>query len=260
MTGRLWCEDLARVTLQRTETPAPITFVMPYYENRAFFGQQLTGWAHYPAPLSAWLRVIVVDDGSPRRPAVDVARRFLPLPFPLRVFRIEVDLRWNWLGARNLGAFHAVDGWMLLTDMDHVVPAETFGALVYGAAGLDPDGVYAFARREHTGAMVTPHSASFLMTRATFWRIGGYDEALAGYYGTDGVYRREVIKHAAIRVLANVELVRYEYVGDSSTDTYLRKQPMDAAVRRIVQARPRDWRPRVLSFPAHEERLEARPS
>jgi hypothetical protein len=245
----LWCEGFPAVTVPTGETPKPVTFVYPYYENRAFFGAQLARWRSYPADMRAHLRVIVVDDGSPRHQAIDVVKAFGPLPFSLRLFRIGVDVRWNWLAARNIGAYHAADGWLLLTDMDHVVPADTMRAAIYGR--LNPEVVYAFRRQEHVGAPASPHSASFLMTKALFWQIGGYDEALSGHYGTDGDYRRRLAKHASIEILP-FPLIRYEYVGDSSTVRYKRKQPEDAAVSRIVAARGKSWKPTVLSFPYHE--------
>ena len=94
------------------------------------------------------------------------------------------------------------------------------------------------------------------MTKALFWEIGGYDEALSGYYGTDGDYRRRLARHATIQILP-VPLVRHEYVGDSSTTRYQRKQPEDAAVGRLIGARRPGWQPTVLSFPYHEVRPEA---
>jgi hypothetical protein len=133
--------------------------------------------------------------------------------------------------------------------MDHIVPVDAMFAAIYGR--LDPDVVYAFRRLEHTGERINPHSASFLMTKAMFWQIGGYDEALSGHYGTDGEYRRRIAQHAPIEILP-FSLVRHEYVGDSSTSRYKRKQPEDAAVSRIVAARGKRWKPKTLSFPYHE--------
>lgn len=240
----LWCKDLRFVTVSPAATPKQVTLVLPYYENAQFFREQIAQWEGYPEDLRRSLSVIVVDDGSPS-PAV------LPtgLNVDLRLFRIEVDRRWNWLAARNIGAFHAQPGWLLLTDMDHVVPVETLAAVVNGQH--DPRVIYAFSRREHTGAAATPHSASFLMTRDMFWKVGGYDEALSGHYGTDGDWRRRCAAVAPLQVLTDV-LERHEFVGDSSTTQYLRKQPQDAAVRRIVAARGPKWRPITLSFPYHQ--------
>lgn len=238
-----WASGCQVVTAPQVGAPKRVTLVVPYYQNALFLETQAAIWRTYPSEAS----IVLVDDGSPE-PA--------KLPSGLdrvRLFRIDQDVPWNWLAARNIGAHHAADGWLLLTDMDHVVPLDTMRAVIHGQH--DPSVVYGFSRREHTGAEIPPHSASFLMTRDMFWKIGGYDEALAGHYGSDGVYRKEIRKHAPIQILSDV-LVRYEYVDDSSTSAYRRKLPEDtAAIQRLVAARPSTWTPRVLSFPYHEVAL-----
>lgn len=240
-----WAAKLPVVTVPRAATPKAVTFIYPYYENRDFFGDQMWLWGLFPEDLVPFVSAVVVDDGSPE-PA---SFRYRP-SFPIRLFRIEEDRPWNWLAARNIGAHHAQASWILLTDMDHVVPEETLRSLVWGQH--DENVIYVFSRREHTGEVVPPHSASFFMTRLLFWRIGGYDERLSGYYGTDGDFRRRAMQYAPFQVLTD-HLVRYEYFADSSTSRYQRKLPADAAaVKRIVAARGKDWRPKVLSFPYRE--------
>ena len=249
--GTPWCAGLPVVTLARRDTPTPVTLVYSYYEHPCFLATQITGWWQWPRDLWPHVSLILVDDGSPEHPAADVVRT-LPAPFACRVFRIHEDRRWNWLAARNIGMHHAPEGWALLTDMDHVVPAATLRALVYG--DYDPQTVYAFARVEHTGQALLPHSASFLLTRARFWQVGGYDEALSGYYGTDGDWRRRLAAVAPLAILPE-RLVRCEGVSDASTQRYGRKEPQDAAVRRIVASRGAHWTPKTLTFPHHEEAL-----
>lgn len=239
-----WASAIQVVTAPQVGAPKHVTLVFPYYQNALFLEVQAAHWRTYPPGVS----IVVVDDGSPT-PAI------LPpnLNGLTRLFRIDQDVPWNWLAARNIGAHHASEGWLLLTDMDHVVPVETMHSVIHGQH--DPKVVYGFSRREHTGAEIPPHSASFLMTRDLFWTIGGYDEALSGHYGTDGVYRKEIRKHAPMQILSDV-LVRYEYVDDSSTSAYQRKLPHDtAAIQRLVAARTPGWSPRVLSFPYHEVAL-----
>jgi hypothetical protein len=240
----LWCRDLPVARVPRAASPKAVTLVVPFYENHAFLHTQTDVWREYPPDLARHLSIVLVDDGSPAPCVKPTGMRC-----PLRLFRIEVDVRWNWLAARNIGAHEAADGWLLLTDMDHVLPAETLQAIVHGAHA--PGTVYAFARREHSGEPAFPHSASFLMTRETFWRTGGYDEALSGHYGTDGDFRRRLAKTAPLALLPDA-LIRHEYQGDSSTVRYARKQPIDAAVKSLVAGRRPGWRPRVLSFPYHE--------
>lgn len=244
----LWCRNFPTVPISTGSTPKRLTLVLPFYENHRFIETQIAQWKNWPAGVREHVEVMVVDDGSP-----------MPLPrlellgVRVRQFRIDVDVRWNWLAARNIGAHHAAGEWLLITDMDHVVPSETMFAAVFGCH--DARTVYAFQRQEHTGAIAAPHSASFLMTKAMFWRIGGYDEALSGHYGTDGEYRRRLARHATIAILPE-PLIRHEYVGDSSTTRYKRKQPEDAAVGRLVAARRPGWTPKVMSFPYHEVTAE----
>lgn len=241
--GRLWCEGFPRYTAPESPTPKRLTFVYPYYQCAEFFRQQVAVWRSYPSDLKQHVSIIVVDDGSPT-PAQHPGLK------ELRLFRIGVDVPWNWLAARNIGAQYADDGWLLLTDMDHVVPAPTLQTVVYGVH--DPKVVYAFSRREHTGQAVHPHSASFLMTRAMFWKIGGYDENLVGAYGTDGMYRKRMAQHARVQILTD-ELIRYEYVNDASVTTYERKTETMRQVKRAkLAALKPNQPPKTLSFPHHE--------
>jgi glycosyltransferase involved in cell wall biosynthesis len=246
----LWAKTLPRVTVPLGTQPKTVTLVYPYYESPQFLQQQQQHWLLLREELNGpGFDVIVVDDGSPHEPAIPAIASGLHA-FPYRLFRIGVDVPWNWLAARNIGAHHATTDWLVLTDMDHLVPFATMRAILYGQH--HPKVVYAFARREHTGVDIEPHSASFLMTRTLFWRIGGYDERLSGHYGTDGEFRRRLMKVAPIHVLPE-RLIRYEYVADASTQRYTRKLPADAvAVKQLVNARGKAWRPKVLSFPYQE--------
>lgn len=244
----LWCRDCRTVTIPQGETPKPVTLIYPYYEAPVFLLHQMTTWRQYAPDLLMYLTVIVVDDGSPTAPAWKALKLQPPMPW-LRMFRIAVDVRWNWLAARNIGFHHAADGWCLVTDMDHVVPEATLRGLIFGQH--DPKVAYAFTRWEHTGEVINPHSASFFLTRELFWKVGGYDETLSGHYGTDGTYRRELAKHATIRILTD-PLIRHEYVADASCDLK-RKDPADKAdVYRLVASRKKGWTPKTLSFPYHE--------
>ena len=257
----LWCEGFPVVDIPQGSEQKPVTFIYPYYCNRDFLRVQLSWWWTFPAHLRQHLAAIIVDDGSPEKPAEDVLKGYAQ-PFPIRLFRIEDDVRWNWLAARNIGAHqarsarkaHEPEMWLLLTDMDHVVPQTTAEAVVYGKH--DPSLVYAFDRINPEGKRVKkdgkplgPHSASFLMTGQTYWKIGGYDETASGFYGNDGPYRARIAKRKVKIHVSTDRLILHEFEGDSSTEKHKRKQPEDAN-------RPK-WTdpPRVLSFAYHEVTL-----
>lgn len=244
------CDDAPVVFVRSSQDPKPVTIIMPYYENPQTLAAHMIRWGDWPEGHRKWLNAIIVDDGSPVHPAEEVLKG-TQQPFPLRLLRIEPDIRWNWLAARNL-AFSQARGWCVVTDIDHIIPPTTIDALIYG--DHDPTHIYRFSRAEHTGGDIPAHPNSWFMTREMFWRIGGHDEALSGYYGTDGEYRRRAAKTAPIRILSD-RLIREEFVRDSSTIRYQRKQPEDRAVQRIIAARGKDWKPKVLSFPWHEVAL-----
>lgn len=245
--GVSWCASLPRVTV-KTAAPKPITIIYPYYENPEFFNKQLAMWIWWPEHLLKHVAFIVVDDGSPVHP-LETVLLDQAMPHTMRSFRIHEDVRWNWIAARNIAAHEAAEGWLLLTDIDHVIPVETLQACIYG--DHRPDTIYGFSRVEYTGETREPHKNSWFLTREMFWKVGGYDEMLSGFYGSDGDWRRRCAKTAAMAILTD-QLIRYERLGDSSTTRYLRKQPEDAAIQRIVAERRPGWKPRVLSFDYHE--------
>lgn len=229
-----------------------ITLILPYYLNRGMLEEQQRQWAALPADLQSQIHVIVVDDGSPIDPAASAWHP--PAGFASsRLYRIGVDVRWNWLACRNLGVAEASTEWVLLTDIDHVVPEATWHALMTNP--MSPRTVYRFSRVDAPDLTpYKPHPNSWCLTRKMFDRIGGYDERFSGYYGTDADFRDRVESKAEAVVLREDVLIRYprEVIADASTTTYGRKEEQDRAnVKRIREARAiiRKWRPLRLTFP-----------
>lgn len=233
----------------------PFTLVMAYYDNPSMLFHQISKWTGLPPKIREAMHVIVVDDGSPRWPAlspVSKAAGWADEIASFQLFRMKEDVPWNQDACRNLGVRHAQTAWVLLTDMDHVVPEETWLRLMGHKLGKHT--VYRFGRV--SAPEMQPyklHPNSWAMRSKTFWKCGGYDEALAGNYGTDGDFGKRLAAVAEIQDLPEV-LIRYprEVIPDASTTTLQRKLPQHKAnVCRMVAARSADpnWRPRVLSFP-----------
>lgn len=229
----------------------PFTLVLPYYLNAGMLAVQQLSWASLPAETRAALHVIVVDDGSPRLPATDAWRTVDGLASQ-RLYRTRKDVRWNWLFCRNLGVQEASTDWVLLTDIDHVVPASTWRALMTEA--LDASVVYRFSRVDAPDLTpYKPHPNSWCLTRAMFDKVGGYDERFSGFYGTDADFRERVQARARAVVLRPEPLIRYprEVIADASTTTYGRKEQQDRVnVQRIRDERALipHWTPLRVTF------------
>ena len=227
-----------------------LTLIHPYYQNPEMFRRQQETWAAYPDDLKSRIHIIVVDDGSPSEPAM---AHLIPTGVAsFALYRCLVDVRWNWLFCRNLAMSQTTTEWALMTDIDHVLPAETLRALLI--AKLDLTIAYNLNRVDAPLMKVNPkpHPNTWLMTKALFDRVGGYDERFSGYYGTDGEFRRRV-KRVAQTVMLPQALIRYTHdvIPDADTRRYGRKEPQDAAVQRIFMERENsnDRAPKRLTFP-----------
>ena len=205
-----------------------LTICLPYYLNAGMLERQVANLESLPSQLSDQVELIVVDDCSPV-PAV------LKTRIKSRLYRMKEDIPWNQDACRNLAVSEADEGWLLLTDMDHL-PTER---LIQRAlkAPLDPDTIYTF-RRVTAPEMTAykPHPNSWLITRATYMKTGGYDERFRGVYGTDGAFSRAVHKAGPVVQLKDA-LVRYprEVIPDASTTTLVRKSDENEALRRKLR-------------------------
>ncbi len=231
-----------------------LTLIMPFYENAGMLALQYAGWAAWPQKLKDRMSVIIVDDGSPS-PAVDVER---PAGLPtLSIYRVMEDRPWHQHGARNLGAHVAGEGWLLLTDMDHVLTVNAAASLLkrIDMGKLSTGAVYMLDRVEADTGLPTraadgkpkPHPNSFVLTRDLYWRIGGYDEDYCGVYGTDGLFRSRAFTIGVRGHLKHVTLTRYwrDLVPDASTTSLERKSGREPNAKQTVKIRKAEPRANV---------------
>ena len=202
-----------------------LTVVFAYYENPQMLEFQWREIASYPAEIRAELEVIVVDDCSPQFPAVDVPR---PSGLPaLSIFRVSKDIRWNQDAARNIGAHEARAPWLLLTDIDHVVPASSLVAVIEGERS--DQSIYTLGRiKFYGGEARESHPNSYLMTKKLYWDIGGHDEDYAGVYGKDFLFRKRALRRSSEVHLPHVVLARVgtTAVKDAGTTTITRRNTL----------------------------------
>lgn len=244
-------------------TLRPVTLVLPYYENPRMLYAQFWRLKELPPDVRTALHLIVVDDGSPTRQQQAswvFSLATLPALASIVLYRINVDVRWNWIAARNIGAHHASTDWLLMTDVDHLVPERTWREVM--TRRLTDNYAYKFTREDavalepHVRSTHNPkpHPNTWLMTRETFLGAGGYDERFSGHYGTDGEFRTRIEKYTGRNpvpvIHSPVIRVPRELIADASTTTYTRKDPVldRGHVKRIIAARGRA-KPLRLTFP-----------
>ena len=136
-------------------------------------------WSKWPQKIASQWEVIVVDDGSRLRPLKIKDK----IPTKTTAYRIIDDIVWNVAGADNLGFSVATTPWVFRSDMDLVIPSKLSRELV--EIKKDTDKLY-FPWRTKTSVSDVrrpPHCNTFLINRAKFWEIGGYNEDFSGDWG-----------------------------------------------------------------------------
>ena len=202
----------------------PVTLIYAYYDNANMLRRQLQEWMQYDDEHKFYLRVIIVDDGSPNKPALPVIRE-IGVPFTLQLYRVRNDRAWNQDGCRNLGMLKCDTEWALMTDMDHMLPGHQVQALLEfeGKAGeYYMPGQYL----THSINLHRPHPNTYLMSCRDFWAAGGYDEDFCGYYGSDGNFRRCMIGAGLKEVYApafHLVVYRSSDIADANTKGLGRK-------------------------------------
>jgi len=237
-----------------------LTLVLPHFMNLGMLLEQQKVWADYPERLRSRLHVVVVDDCSPKGHRISTKNVTVEGLGSLRIYRLTEKKRWNWLACRNLGAKVATTEWLLLTDIDHVVPVETLERLL--CRPLETRHAYRFKRvtapQPWPYALsdcpeYKPHNDTWLLTRKLFFcdTVGGYDERLSGCYGTSGEFKDRVMATVRAHVVLNEVMVRYprEIIADASThpSVYTRKNdPKNdelLSALKAKRAKIADWKP-----------------
>ncbi|MDP2828656.1 MAG: glycosyltransferase family A protein [Sulfuricellaceae bacterium] len=157
-----------------------LTYITHYYLNQKSpdaILDLLRKYESYPRDLLDVVQFVVVDDGSP------LLFEIPDFNLNLTWLRIGEDIPWNQAGARNLGAVYAKSDKILLTDLDHEFPEYTLRWIV----DMPEPGrrIYKPPRINSQGKRYGFHSNIFIMSRARFMRLYGYDEEYSGGYGAE---------------------------------------------------------------------------
>lgn len=259
-----------------------LSLVFPYYRNPLMLQRHIEIFRQeWCADLRGRVEVIVVDDGSPVERADAVLRcmwrrnglTYATAQPRISVYRVLEDRAWHQHGARNLGAHVAATRWLLMTDIDHVVPPATLDevlrrlplgrreVLTFGRVDAPADRAWragdwrGMAPTLNDAGELKPHVNSFAIERDHYWKLGGYDERYCGIYGTDAEFRRRLFgPRTTVTHLADAPLIRVgrDVVADASTRDVVRKAPGRNDQKRAVLAQKLlegSLEPLALNFP-----------
>ena len=241
-----------------------ITFVYSYYENPKMFQLHQKNWMEYDEKIKDHVSFIVTDDCSQKYPAKQYV---LPnIDIDLKIFRNSVDIKWNWEGARNIGAHETTTKWIFVTDMDLLVPYETAKYLVDNISNFDDYTFYNFDRiMVSNKEKIKPHVNTYFLTKKLYWDSGGYDEEVnilsGGMWGNDGPFKRWIRRTAKDEVqLSGVNLLCYSTtdISDSACDFLGRKETRDKNICDKMKSLSKhkfqnNIRAKVLQFPYTRE-------
>jgi len=198
-----------------------LTIAMPYYESPEMLRTHLQYWAKYPKEIRDRISVVIVDDGSPNYPAIDVLKG-QKLNVSVSLYRVMENIPWNHGGARNLSMWFGDEKeWVLTCDIDLVFPWESAEKLL--KANLDRKCVYKPKRlaKNDEGDWVEAkrHPECFAMTREMFWKIGGFDEDFTGYWNGTFTPWRKQMKRVVSQIVEfeDIHFLDYCFVVDDAT-------------------------------------------
>lgn len=186
-----------------------LSIIVPVLNSHEIVRRQILHYNKMGMPSN--VEVIFIDDGSDSPIEPDISTNF-----NLSIPKTNDKRPWTWALARNLGAKKARGEYLLMTDLDYIIPKDViesvlefnkdkmrfkreFGVLDENGDftqdmesllkyGLDPK------RAKERGVKLAPHPNNFVMRKDLYFAIGGYREDLIGTpypQGEDSYFKRE---------------------------------------------------------------------
>jgi hypothetical protein len=203
--------------------PDKLHLIYPYYRNPNMLIVQLAHWESYPKEIRERCQFVIIDDGSPTDPAIDVVG---PRPkIRLNIYRIQENIPFNMHGARNLGVKVSKANWMFMSDMDTVLDAESAAKLF--DTDLSDDAFYKFARVKFPNwEPYKQHCNTLLVRHKHYQTVGGYDERFCGTYGGDATLVKPLEEKYLFKNLDQIPVKFYgrTYLRDSGTNDWDRDE------------------------------------
>lgn len=164
-----------------------LTIVMAVYGQPKILAHQLETILGYPESVRDRLKLFIIDDHGDPPVDVDLIIDAATRLKEARLYRVDDDIPWNQMGARNLGMKEA-SGVCMMLDPDMVWPADMMARMLAAASSLKRGNVMKWALRHKSGGRIDMTSPNtWTLHRDDFWKVGGYDEDFAGNKGWSDV-------------------------------------------------------------------------
>lgn len=170
-----------------------LTICMAIYGQPKMLAHQLATMEDYPQSVRDNLNLIIVDDhGDPEVTKWDVMH-FDSAVNSAQLFRVDSNIPWNQMGARNLAMEHA-KGWCLMIDPDMVFSAGIMTRMLEAQEILQRGQVLKYGlKHKKSGKLDMSSPNTYMIHRDDFFRVGGYDEDFAGNKGWSDVQLLDVL-------------------------------------------------------------------
>jgi hypothetical protein len=210
-----------------------LTLVMAVYGQPLMLKKQVETIKSYAEDIRSRLSVILVDDCGD--PPVDFHEYENFSLKKLMLFRVDEDIHWNQMGARNLGMHHA-SGWCVMVDPDMVFREPMMRRMMNEAAKLKRGTVVRWALRHmNSGKLDSSSPNTWLIHRDDFFAVGGYDEDYAGGKGFSDVQLLDVL----------TSVYKVQRRADIEADFYSNKLIADAMVTKLNRSVQRNTKLRL---------------
>ena len=167
---------------------------MAVYGQPHMLAEQVYTILDYDIEVLRKLNVVIVDDCG--EPQVDVACATVLASQVkgVKLFRVERNIPWNQMGARNLGMEHS-QGHCLLIDPDMVFDGDMMARMMKAAAKLARGRVIKWGLKHvNSGKLDMSSPNTWLIHRDDFFAVGGYDEDFAGNKGWSDVQFLDIMR------------------------------------------------------------------
>lgn len=213
-----------------------LTIVMSVFGQPLMLAKQLDTIRSYSDHVLERLRFFIVDDhGDP--PVDETQIRDLALFVEeARLYRVDDDIKWNQMGARNL-AMKEADGWVAMLDPDMVFDHEMIQR-IFGVVDMMKRGqsLRFLLKHVQTGEIDRTSPNTHILHRDDFWKAGGYDEDFAGGKGYSDVMLMRCLRGVGIKSIWRDDIYAHFYgpkdIPDAMVNTIDRSLDRNAPIFR----------------------------